>query len=193
MCPTPPHCPGCSGEHSDRAGRAWSTVSSRPSRTVRARRGRRARLCAEPDRHCSCKRRVSLRWRWSEPLARRASTRCGAPVQVSRGIRPGWFTTAWSWRGGHTLPRDRRGHWAPIEATSCQRRRRGRRQSLRISFHDGAGRQSHVECTDPATRRMAAAGAWTDRGHRTRPLLQSRELMSRRHDIYTIHQENAAA
>jgi len=33
----------------------------------------------------------SLRWRRLEPLARRASARCGTPVQAGRGSRLGWF------------------------------------------------------------------------------------------------------
>ncbi len=57
--------------------------------------------------HCSRKGRVSLRRRWIEPLACRASTRCGAPVPAGRGSRPGWLATARSRRGGRAVPGNR--------------------------------------------------------------------------------------
>src|SRR5260221_374846 len=49
----------------------------------------------------------SPRRRWIEPLACRASTRCGAPVPAGRGSRPGWLATARSRRGGRAVPGNR--------------------------------------------------------------------------------------
>jgi hypothetical protein len=69
--------------------RAPATESPPTCRTFRPRRGRQGRLHLDPDRHRPREGRVSLRRRWIEPLARRASARCGAPVPAGRGSRPG--------------------------------------------------------------------------------------------------------
>ncbi len=99
--------PGCVGEHDDLPRRARGALVGRAACTVRARRGRQARLRPEPDRHRSRQGRISLRRRWIEPLARCASTRCGAPVPAGRGSRPGWLATARSRRRGCTIPGNR--------------------------------------------------------------------------------------
>ena len=75
-----------------------------------------------------------------------------------------------------TKMRNRDGAEFTVEVT-CQHRSFGRGRPLRLPLRLRVGRQPGVEQADTGTAGMAAAGPWTDRGLRTRSLLQEREVI----------------